>query len=787
MSKRNRLGTWSKLAAMVAIATLAACTDSSDPAGHGGNDPAGQSDAGTTVDTNDPGQDIAGNGGDDSSTVVDPVDPVMDPDQKAFAEKYAKVLQAASTMTLDAFKAEYTPKDGPAPVQLGYDPLKSNYMDIVDKALKLTAAEKATLGKQGFMVTGRLQYDTMAHALLKVYEKDLPILITTDMILQALHESYDDILKTLEHAVLVQTIDTVLAGAAGALKAVDVGAAPAGKVAQDDADFYIAVARSLLTGKTVASQAGGQVDKDVAAMLKNIEGLQMKTVTIFGKARKMDFSQFKPRGHYEGDVVLERYFRSMMWLGRADLRFVEYEAASGTWRYNPRQIMAAMVLRAATHDGGGMVGWQQADDLIGLMVGPVDYMDFNGLTKLEKDHGWTNASDVAGLAKADQEALVAVLISGKYGAQKIASHYLSTNPYSSEPTPLPPSFAFLGQRFVVDSHVFSNVVYDRVIFQGQKVKRVLPDPLDALFVLGNDQVLPLLEDELKKYPYQGNLHALRYLVDSYGPDFWQGNVYNLWLDALRALNKPTTGAKYPKAMTGTAWRDKTAHTQLASWAQLRHDTLLYAKQSYTGGVACEHPDGFVEPVPEFYKRLQTLAQVASQSLLNAPFGDKSKGLKAQLEKFFANWDDQMGKLAKIAEKELAGTDLSADEVAFLKKTIMADPGCGAPIFSGWYTKLYFSASRVDKWRPTIADVHTNPNTGPLPGPNVLHVGTSNVELMVMTADRCQGAAAFVGPVMRYHTVDVKEIKRLADSDWEKMLKEGKAPPQPAWTSSYRVP
>ena len=767
MKRQTERRWWTKLALTLALALAIGAPAACDGDGGGGS-----------------GQD-AGGGGEDSAAAVVPVTPVTSAEQKAFTEQYAKVLQAASNMTLDAFKKEYTPADAPAPANLGYDALKSTYFDAVDKALALTPAEKKKLGDKGFMVSGRLQYDTMALALLDVYKKDLPILVTSDMILQALHESYDDILKTLESQVLVATIDDVLSGAAGGLKAVNLGAAPAAAEARDDADFYIAVGRSLLSGSTVASKAGGQVDKDVAAMLKDIESLQMKTVTIFGKKRVMDFSQFKPRGHYEGDVVLERYFRAMMWLGRADLRFVEFDVAENAWRYNARQVMAAMILRAVTHDSGGMTGWQQADDLIGLMVGPVDYMDFKALAKLEQDHGWTTASDVAGLDKTAQDKLVGVLISGQYGAQKIASHFLATNPYSAETTPLPPSFAFLGQRFVVDSHVFSNVVYDRVLFQGKKVQRAMPDPLDALFVLGNDQVLPLLEDELKAYPYQGNLHALRYLVDSYKDDFWQGNIYNLWLHALRALNKPTTGAGYPKAMTSDAWRDKTAHTQLASWAQLRHDTLLYAKQSYTGSVGCEHPDGFVEPVPELYKRLQLLAQVGGQALLNASF--KSAGLKAHLEKFFANWEETMGKLAVIADKELAGTDLSTDEVEFLKKTIMADPGCGVPVFSGWYTSLYFSAERVDKWRPTIADVHTNPNTdGPMAPPRVLHVGTSNVELMVMTADRCQGAATFVGPVMRYHNEVVQGIKRLADSEWETMLKDGKASPQPAWTGSYRV-
>ncbi|MBP48020.1 MAG: hypothetical protein CMH53_08795 [Myxococcales bacterium] len=100
--------------------------------------------------------------------------------------------------------------------------------------------------------------------------------------------------------------------------------------------------------------------------------------------------------------------------------------------------------------------------------------------------------------------------------------------------------------------------------------------------------------------------------------------------------------------------------------------------------------------------------------------------------------------------------------------------------------MYFRSDNFDKFRPTIADVHTNPNNGPLPGPNVLHVATSSVDLMVLTTDTCDGAEAFVGPVFRYHEVDVKEIKRLSDQDWEKMIKEGQAPGQPGWTSSFLI-
>ena len=776
--------------------SLAACgTDSSSTTstdGGGGVGDTGTSDAGTSdagpSDTQATAGDVAGSP-DPSATVVDLQKSAA---QEAYAKALAKVLTEAQTLELPAFMATYTAKQAPtAQSKLGYDALKATYMDVITKELKPNAAEQALLSKNGFVVSERWNHPTMAEALLKVYKMDLPVLVTTDMILQALHASYDDILKTLEREVLVTGIGTALKKAHDALKVHDLGAA-AGKDAfadqvRGDVDIFLTVARSLLAGTVVASVGGPSADAEVATLLALVKAEKMVTTTLFGSQRKMDFSQFKPRGHYEGDPVLERYFRAMIWLGRADLRLMEPDTAGATakWIWRPRQVAAALVLWQLTDKSGAMPHWQQANDLITLLVGPVDYIDFSGVQQLAADGTWTVATDIPATAPSDLKTLQGKLIAGAYGSQQIASHWLATNPHSSEVTPLPPSFAFLGQRFVVDSHVMSNVVYDRIVHKGVKVKRVLPSPLDVAFALGNDHAATHLQAEMAKFPYYGALHTVRWLVDSYSPQFWQDNVYNLWLSALRTLTAPTTDKSFPSAMHTVAWHDKSLRTQLASWAQLRHDTILYAKQSYTGGVACEHPDGFVEPYPAFYGKLADLADVTSQALLNAPFDNTY--VKTNIEKFFVNWKAQMLTLQAIAAKELKGEQLSATDVDFLKKTIVTSPGCGAPIFSGWYVGLYFQADNFDKYRPTIADVHTNPNSGPLPGPNVLHVATSSVDLMVFTSDTCNGAEAFVGPVFRYHEVDVKAIKRLSDKDWEAMLKDGSAPGQPAWTTSFVAP
>ncbi len=766
--------------ALIAALAAALCACNTDDTGGGGEADAGSAPDGVTAE-------VSSGGSSDASTAARNNAPIdLAPEKKAFVAKLENVIKEADSLTIEQIIGKYQPQDAAKPVgKLGYDPLKAQWMDVIDKKLALNKDETAKLAKNGFVVSERWTKQTMAHALLDVFKKDLPILVTTDMILQALHASYDDILKGLEREVLFGSVQSALAKAHGQLAKDAKNASGDAKKAIDHADFFVAVARSLLAGSAVNTNAGATLDDEVANFLGHIKGLQLKQVVIFGTKRKMDFSQFKPRGHYEGDPKLEKYFRCMMWLGRADLRFMEFDAQSGQWVYHPAQVATSIALFNATTNGKAMPQWHQANDLITLMVGPVDYIDFSGVEALAKDFKLTAPADVFAADNETEDAIKKTLLGGKYGTQQIASHWLTTNPLSSKPTPLAPSFAFLGQRFVVDSYVFSNVVYDRVVHNGVKVKRRMPDPLDAMFVLGNNHALMLLKDQLQKHPYQGALHTLRFLVDSYDPTFWEDNLYNLWLAALRTLNKPTTTKNHPTAMHSTAWADKSTRTQLASWAQLRHDTILYAKQSYTGGVACEHPDGFVEPYPEFYGALAKMADISGQSLANAPF--ENKYFKTQVAKFFDNWKMHMLALQAIAKKELKGEQLSADDISFLKKTIVIENMCGGPIFNGWYTSLYFRADNFDKFKPTIADVHTNPNTlPPLGPPGVLHVATSDVNLMVFTSDKCGSPEAFVGPVFRYHEVDPGEIQRYTDSEWETMLKDGKAPGQPAWTSSFMV-
>jgi hypothetical protein len=299
-----------------------------------------------------------------------------------------------------------------------------------------------------------------------------------------------------------------------------------------------------------------------------------------------------------------------------------------------------------------------------------------------------------------------------------------------------------------------------------------------MFVIGFQEALPLLKEELDEYHYAQNLHVLKYLVDGYDAPFWAESMYNTWLDAIRALAADTTGGALPEAARTLAYALKSMHAGLASWAELRHDTILYVKQSYTG-VACDYPDGYVEPFPEFFKKIDAFAQSSSTLFAGLDLPSSAQYLKPQVGAYFDALSKAAGTLGAIAAKEVAQQPRSPEETAFLKSIVQADSMCGSPPFSGWYRDLFFDANDTTfEFDPTVADVHTDPNST-----DVLHVATGRADLMVMVADTTCGLKAYAGPASSYYEFREPGFARLTDEEWVARL-GATEPDRPAWTSTF---
>jgi len=353
--------------------------------------------------------------------------------------------------------------------------------------------------------------------------------------------------------------------------------------------------------------------------------------------------------------------------------------------------------------------------------------------------------------------------------QQIRSQVLNPPMNAEHEVPPPALFQLFGQRFLLDSFLLSKLVYDSISFKGKQMVRVMPTGLDVMAALGNDEATRLLRPELERFKYSSNLLAARRTVDDTRPEEFELSVASLWLDSLRKLDDVPERGNFPEAMKRTPFLRKQLQTQLASWAELRHDTVLYAKQSYTAGISCEYPEGYVEPYPEFFARLALLSEGAGKRLaaLDANhdgFGD-----------FFANFSSTMKYLEILARKELEAKPFSAEESGFLKKTIDRNGfGCGPPRYDGWYARLFYGGSPAD-WKPTVSDVHTDPNSG-----QVLQAGVGDANFMLLAVNNQKDRAVYVGPVYSYYEFRHGASDRLTDEQWREAIQRQALPARPAW-------
>lgn len=109
---------------------------------------------------------------------------------------YKSFLQSHTDLTSDGLTQLH-----PAGKFVGNLHLNNNsaqYFDSIAIKYGLTDAEKSSIQQNGFMVSERLSEPAMGQALLDIFQKDLPVFVSTDAILHAFHISYDRILKDVE-------------------------------------------------------------------------------------------------------------------------------------------------------------------------------------------------------------------------------------------------------------------------------------------------------------------------------------------------------------------------------------------------------------------------------------------------------------------------------------------------------------------------------------------------------------------------------------------------------------
>jgi len=780
-----------------------------------------------------------------------------------YGTEFSKELQRLGQLPLSEFVRLYSLTNQYLP-QISFDPTTAEFWNLysIDPAVwnatnrlynqrlydfRLNPQEFAVFQTNGFVVSQRLQRLSFADVFYDIYTDDLPVFVTTDAILHAWHRTFVTMLAEMEETCLQPKLSDLLNAMAAQVPALwtqSAGTAMSNGVR--DADYFLAVARSLANGVNDYGSLGQTAR--VATTLTAINNLQPIWIDLYGEYRLVDFSQFQVRGHYTGSAALSRYFRAMMWCALADFRYAGFSTGVAPPPGSPtntlRELSGAVALEFLFRNSGGFSSWLQFNRTLEMFVGPPDSLNFAQLHELLMSTGVNSPANLP-----NQAALTNLqnqLMSGQLGMQQIAGGYY-WSPFSPEQVKLPRSFTVMGQRFVSDSWAFGKCTFDDIIWdedgvltKEDKVLRRVPSALDVAFsIFGNSQIVPELAERISRpnltrddgrpfwrdgHKYQHNLAAVRNVIDQQGPAGWTNSIYSHWLACLRELSAPTTDAEYPETMRTRAWAMKTLNTQLASWTELRHNIVLYAKQSYTPPFICSYPDGYVEPRPAFWERMHEMAEATRAVLATLPtngvFNYKSldengtpvvvpmsgaimySNRLAAMDQFLGTTETLRG----ISEKELARTPLSAEERLFLQHLVEFDY-TGARTYTGWYPALFYtpgsqymryygSVIRLigddqgsDYWDALVTDVHTDLPDDIVGDPgSILHEGVGNVQLLMIAVDCGPGdRAVYAGPVLSHYEFELGPTTRMTDSQWKSEVSAGTFPPQPDWTRGYLVP
>jgi hypothetical protein len=341
-------------------------------------------------------------------------------------------------------------------------------------------------------------------------------------------------------------------------------------------------------------------------------------------------------------------------------------------------------------------------------------------------------------------------------------------------------FRFMGQRFIPDSRIIQELVHNSV------ENRLVPSGLDVFSALGSDRAVEIMEEYYGtgNFPdYAPQMAAMREEVNNYDLARWQSNLYFGWIWSLNSIIA-VPDEWQPSFMQNQAWLDKSLFTAMGSWTELRHDTILYGKQS---GAECggdyeeppAQPRGYVEPNIDFWNKMLWLIRYTQNGLNDSGLAD------AVLNKQYewmpdANLNDRFDWLAEIVEgcrtitiKELTGEQLTMEDYEFIE------------FYGSRLEGLYLTLaegpilSEDDRDMAIVADVHNI-------GDTVLEEGIGHAAAIYVIVPVEGKLVITRGAVFTQYEFLHPAADRLTNEKWREWLQNGEEPPFAGWTESFMV-
>jgi hypothetical protein len=572
-----------------------------------------------------------------------------------------------------------------------------------------------------------------------------PLFVTTDAAYHYWHLAFAKALRDTEQQVLLPILEqfALALNQAAAADAITYD----GTAIESNANRVLQFSELLLG---ILELGEGPSSPEVEAELLLIEEhLNVNESPTTGAS--VDYSLFQPRGHYTSGPELTRYFTAMSALGLTAFQLSDLDQTR----------TGLMLAKAITADDDLTRMWGELYEPTAFLVGLADdYTPFEVVA----------AADTAIPGWRDDPALIA----DDNTIEAVISEMFSGRPVGIDPDLA--SIRVMGVRFVLDSYILDQLVEPNV--DG----RLQGSPLDIAASFGSawayqQQVDAGLPDS---YPdYDPQLDEITNVLADRTISEWAATVYDGWLYAIQPVWNPH-GAAYPDFMQTPAWSAKAHNAGFGSYTELKHDTILYAKQAFAEGetppVPAE-PRHWVEPAPVVYARLAGVARLLSRGL-----GDRDL-LADDVAQILEELTTMYDRFERLALDELAGHAISQEDNEWLETIgsrfeliwLLAAESDGA----GQATTGGFPESPNDI-AGVIADIMSNPS-------EALEIGTGYIDRIYVLVPNDDGQFQVArGGVYSYYEFWVPRDQRLTDEEWRHLLAEGEPPARPDWTGVFLV-
>ena len=601
--------------------------------------------------------------------------------------------------------------------------------------------------------------------LFHIYEKndynEFPNFVTTDLYLQLFHMYIDCTLRELETYSFLHLMAEFSNEMKEAMRKIYLHAEEGSAIeraAEHNVRFFT-IADCLFSD--MYYDPGN--DELVAEEIENVKNAQDNKSHFMADYKEIPFaySLFRPRGHYTRSNSLQEYFRGMMWLQSVPFGMD-----------NDDEVNAAVIIAYAMMNNPGIQKkYDTLDRIITYLLGNHDNLSIPQVIAEVKKTG----KPMEELLN-DKQAMSTL----KANLEKIGNEQTRIRPKYEKTSHN--KICVMPQRYMPDAEVLQEMVdYDN-----KPTLRDVPKGIDVFAAMGVTAAEQILMDEKTDWKeLSTNLAKMKKRMSEID---WSETIANQWMSSLKAMSDKDKDQKLPYFMQNPEWSKKDLNAMLASWAELKHDAILYAKQpagAECGGGGPPDPivKGYVEPNVKFWKKAIKLLN-NTENLLK-----EHNMMTEKISQATVRIREEAEFLLRVSEKELEGkvlTDEEYDQIEVIGSTfenisldLVREPD---QYLMGW-----IDVQGADKKVALVADVYTA-NADNNPNKSILFEAVGDADEIYVVVEIGGYLYLTRGAVLSYREFKQPiDEPRLTDEEWQEKLKENPRKGVPEWMKSIIVP